>query len=258
MPKRKQGVIRESTLNGTADVIAPPNGLFVAVCSLGQVRVEWAISFALQQSPFGIPRHTLFIPNRSTIEARNLAVRLAYQSHAKYLMFWDDDMIPKERDGLERMYTTIAHNPQVDVIGAVYPIRRPVPAPIVVEDRASPEVYWGWEDGKAHKVYMVGTGFMMIRLQSFETIPLPWFDDAATMSDDYHFAELCRKQEKSIYVDGAVVCDQINLDGTRYSVYDARGSALADEKTLRPNSGIVNGWNPSITKDGLRVIEGEG
>lgn len=241
-------------VNGTEAVIAPPNGLFVAICSLGQVRVEWAISFALQPSPFGIPRHTLFIPHRSTIEARNLAAKLAQENKAKYLMFWDDDMIPKERTALERMYTTISHNPQIDVIGAVYPIRRPIPSPIVVERRESPEVYWGWEDGKTHKVYMVGTGFMIIRLESFNDVELPWFDDKATMSDDYHFAELCRKHDKSIYVDGAVVCDQINLDGTRYNVYDARGSEVAEPRIA---GGVIAGFNPSITTDGIRVIEGE-
>lgn len=257
MSKRSEtGVMREAVQNGTTEIIAPPNGLFVVVCSLGQVRVEWAISFALQSSPFGIPRNTLFIPNRSTVEARNLAVKLARENKMKYLMFWDDDMIPKLRDGMERLYTTISHNPQIDVICGVYPIRREVAAPIIIEKKESAEVYWGWEDGKAHKVYMGGTGFMMIRLASFEDVTVPFFEDSAMMSDDYHFAEVCAKHGKSIYVDGAVVCDQMDLGGKRYTLDSARGSEVVEPEP--PGGSVFPGMKPNITFDGIRVLTGEG
>lgn len=239
--------------NGTAPLTAAhPGGLMVVVCSLGKVRIEWAISFALQPSPFGIGRHTLFIPNKTTIEARNLAVQAARSTQSKYLMFWDDDMIPQDRFGLERLYTTMSHNPQIDVLGGVYPIRRDIASPIVVKDKGATEPYWGWQDGKAHRVFMVGTGFMMIRMESFEDIDLPWFDDSQLLSDDYFFAEICQDKGKRIYVDGSVVCDQMNLDGKRFNVNAARGTEVVEDE---PGSNIA-GMKPAITTDGVRIITG--
>ena len=245
--------IEDGIKNGTAPLTsAHPGGLMVVVCSLGQVRIEWAISFALHPSPFGIGRHTLFVPNKTTVEARNYGVNAAWQTKAKYLMFWDDDMIPQDRFALERLYTTMSHNPQIDVIGGVYPIRRDIASPIVIKDRDATEPYWGWQDGKAHKVFMTGTGFMMIRMDSFKGIDLPWFDDSNLLSDDYFFADICMEKGKSVYVDGSVVCDQMNLDGKRFNVNAARGTEIAVEDM--PRTSTIAGLRPSITTDGIRII----
>ena len=83
---------------------------------------------------------------------------------------------------------------------------------------------------------------------------MPWFDDSQLLSDDYFFAEHCRELGKSIYVDGSVVCDQMNIDGQRFSVNSARGTELADDEPK--GAGFIAGMHPSIKTDGVRIITG--
>jgi hypothetical protein len=202
-----------------------------AICTLGLTRVEWAAAFAQRAFILGGGRETVIILEQSTSGARHKAVELAREKDADILFFWDDDIIPLNRNHQAGMIAAMAYNPHIDVIGGVYPLRRDVPEPIVSAAPGAP-AYWGWQDGKIHKVYMVGTAFMAIRLESFTDIPLPWFDDSELTSDDYTFAALCEQHGKSIYVDGRAVCDQIDLSGLRYNiakgVSDITVSKIAD------------------------------
>lgn len=196
---------------------AKPHLLLEAICTLGLTRVEWAAAFALRAPTLGGVRETVVILDRATSEARHHAVREAQRKGADILFFWDDDVIPLHRAHQAKMLAAMAEHPEIDVLGGVYPVRREVTDPIVIAVRDG--LPWqGWRDGKLHKVYMVGTAYMAIRMSSFADVPLPWFDDSGPMSDDYSFAEVCAKYGKSIYVDGRAICDQIDLDGTRYSI----------------------------------------
>lgn len=206
--------------NGTEQLAAPKGGILVAVCSLGQVRVEWAASYAGAVCPFGVMRHTVVIKGMTTVDARNQAVANARKHELDFLMFWDDDMMPKERSGLELLYAAMLHHPKIDVISGVYPVRRAVPDPVCMESSGSGP-YWGWTDGKIHPVFMTGTGFTLIRMSSLKDVPLPWFRDDGDLSDDFFFAYLCREYGLHQYVHGGVIVDQVRLDGTVFDMQDA-------------------------------------
>jgi hypothetical protein len=135
-------------------------------------------------------------------------------------MFWDDDMMPKERSALELLYAAMLHHPKIDVISGVYPVRRAVPDPVCMETSGAGS-YWGWTDGKVHPVFMTGTGFTLIRMDALKDVPLPWFKDDGDLSDDFFFAYLCREHNLHQYVHGGVVVDQVMLDGTVFDVTKA-------------------------------------
>jgi hypothetical protein len=166
-----------------------------------------------------------------TCGARNWACREAAEEKAEYLLFWDDDMLPLSPSAFAALSTAMAQNPEIDVLGAVYPMRRrDAPEPIVIKENGE-GVWWGWDDGGIHKVYMTGTGFTMIRMTSLAKLPGPEYFttaghsngvDVGRRSDDQMFAELCRENGLSWYVHGGVVCDQIDVEGYKYRVEDAR------------------------------------
>ena len=213
--------------NGTGEITETQAGTSARVteviCTLGAVRIEWAAAFSVHQVPMSCTRGTLIIEERTTVNARNYAVDAVRKQTQDdgFLLFWDDDIVPRDRFSMARMLAAMTTHPEIDVLGGVYPTRRDVPEPIVVA-RPFETAYWGWQDGKIHQVYMVGTGYMMIRMGSFADIPTPWFDDQSGMSDDFSFGQLCKDNGKAVYVDGSVICDQIDLDGKQYKVEDGQ------------------------------------
>lgn len=212
--------------------------IFVAVCTLGDVRAEWAVGLASMHQVTGRTRHLSLIKHMGIADARNFAVNVACSIDADYVMFWDDDVIPRRTDASNMLFTALDQHPEIDVISGVYPMRRNVPEPVCVGKKGS-GIYWGWQDGNIHSVYMGGTGFMVIRIASLkETVPEPYKiantdyalgryfqieDDGhgGVTTDDFWFAGYCEHWKLQQYVHGGVICDQIQKDGEMVRVDEA-------------------------------------
>ena len=144
--------------------------IFSVTCTLGRVRAEWAYDFSSQMPPMGRKMMVAFLTDMTTSDARNTGMAMAQFSDAQYVMFWDDDILPKDNEAIAKMVTAMDQHPEIDVLGGVYPCRRQVCDPIVVKDGPYGGVWWGWQDGNIHPVYLTGTGFTLVRL---ERLPLP-------------------------------------------------------------------------------------
>ncbi len=208
--------------------------LYVAVCSLGQVRAEWALSFGAQIRPMGRRHYMSVLEGFTNINhVRNVAVYIATKKEAEYLMFYDDDVHPHNEHGMSKLLATLDQYPGVTVVGGVYPRRSHLPEPLVVRE-AGGGTWWGWEAGGLHKVYMTGTGFTMYRVADLAAMDVPvkemedgkeirqFFCSSDGYSDDFYFAELLRQAGKTWMVHGDVTCDQVDLDGSRYKFEDAK------------------------------------
>ena len=113
-----------------------------------------------------------------------------------------------------------------------------MPEPIVMKKRLA-GMWWGWEDGQIHPVYMTGTGYTMIRLDDLAGIDCPTFetDDGKTVraffgsrenyTDDFWLADLLEEQGKQWFVHGGVVCDQINRGGQFFRIESAKQKVMA-------------------------------
>jgi hypothetical protein len=174
-------------------------------------------------------------------DSRNIVFQGALDDGSDYVFFYDDDMIPLRTDALYSLCNVITQNPEMDVLGAVYPRRTSVPEPIVSKSEGA-GVFWGWEDGGIHKVWMVGTGFTVYRLAKFKELVLPTYlvrgigdttsegvkckrvfeMNGTNQTDDFNFAVLASNNNINQYVHGGIVCDQIGLDEKRWQVGDAR------------------------------------
>lgn len=220
--------------------------IYIAVCTLGNVRAEWAVGLASMHQTTGRTRHLALIKHMGIADARNFAVNIANSIEAEYLLFWDDDVVPKLTDASSRLFSALDQHPEIDVIGGVYPMRRFLPEPVCVKDKGG-GVYWGWQDGEIHQVYMVGTGFMAIRLASLrdKTTPEPYTvpgapdypmgryfnieDDGGggVTTDDFWFAGFCDHWRLKQYVHGGVVCHQIDRETGEYSRIEEAEAVVA-------------------------------
>lgn len=211
--------------------------IFIAVCTLGTVRAEWAVGLASMHQSTGRTQQLALIRDVHTVQdARNLALNLALAGDCDYLLFWDDDIIPQQTDASKRLIATLDQVEEIDVVGAVYPMRRNLSEPCVVQSRKH-GIYWGWRDGLVHPVYMTGTAFMAIRLSTLRDKAVEPYDIAGyqlgryfdmgedgmggIQTDDFYFADWCAENDIQQYVHGGVRCNQISRDGQVYRVEDA-------------------------------------
>jgi hypothetical protein len=210
----------------------PSHKLEVVTATLGMIRIDVAMAQAKAIFPMGIAKIAGAIVGKTTCEARNLAVKQAFDDDADYLMFWDDDILPHDIMAPSKMMNVIMNEPKVSVIGGAYPRKIPLAEPIVFYDRGQTP-WWGWQDGRVHEVFMSGTGFMIIRMADImqievestkvDGVEVPELfkaivEPGLSMTDDFYFAELCHRAKKRWFVHGGVVCSQVAPDGYKYTI----------------------------------------
>ncbi len=223
---------------------SPRHNIAVITATLGMMRIEVAVAQQRAIFPMSIERTIGTVVGRTTSEARNLAMKSAYKDHFEFLMFWDDDIVPHDAAAPSKLLNVMLNNPQVSVVGGVYP--RKVPStcePIVLKDRGE-TAWWGWQDGRVHEVYMSGTGFMILRVNDIAGIEVDAMsiggeqapdlfratdEEHLRQTDDFYFAELCRREKKRIFVHGGVVCDQIAQNGRPYKIGSAPDVLVENE-----------------------------
>lgn len=222
--------------------------ILIACCTLGKVRIEHEMAVLHHAFPLGRTAKFRVFMGLTTVDGRNWAVKEAFDEDAEYLLYWDDDMIPRSPSAVAALTTPMAQHPEIDVIGGVYPMRRAdAPEPIVIKEKGE-GVWWGWQDGGLHQVYMTGTGFTALRVSSLKKLNVETYSsldgkltlprifgrkafsngvDVGRMADDEYLAELCAEAGMSWYVAGNVICDQIDLAGHIYRVEDAKVEVTA-------------------------------
>jgi glycosyltransferase involved in cell wall biosynthesis len=206
--------------------------VLLAIPTRGQVRIEWATGFRIQAQPTGMNWDIINIMGHTCDDARNVSVQVAKDGHHEFVMFFDDDMVPYNELAFARLINGIVQNPEISALGGVYPRRYGNYEPIVIRERGS-GVWWGWEDGNIHKVFMTGTGFTIFRiadLPEVEQYPAP---DGTIISryfqhneygktDDVYLAEIFDEQGLGWYVHGNVQARQMDIDGKVYDFKEAR------------------------------------
>ena len=201
---------------------APPtSSVLVATCTLGVVRVEHEAAALAQTLPLWRTFKRTYIVGKTTVDARNMAVKQAQDEGFDYLFFWDDDVIPRDRLATQHLLAVLDADSTIDLVGGIYP-RKVTMEPIVAkDDGAKNGVWWGWREGKAEEVYMTGTGFLIIRVASLAKIPVTdgrYFEVGDSTTDDFFFADWCKASKLKWYAAGNVICDQVDLDGRLHEV----------------------------------------
>lgn len=215
--------------------IDAPNKLAVGICTLGNMRIEAVVPLMMTGMPLGQAQLFVVPVGYSIQDARNIAWYAAESQGWEYFMFWDDDVAPLKGGTVETLLEAMEQNPEIDILGGVYPARQNIPIPIVLKERNG-RPWWGWEDGGIHRVWMTGTGYTMYRTASMKKLPAPTKAFAAAGgafevreyfrledgTDDNALAQDAEAAGLRWYVHGGVVCDQIESNGLRFEVKNAR------------------------------------
>lgn len=206
-------------------------------CSLGKVRIEWAVQLASMQAPMGRRLERRLVKGETGVDdARNKAIHQAFKDGCEYIFFYDDDVIPVRPGDMARMINTMDEHPELTALGGVYPARRDHDEVIVCKEPGE-GTWWGWRDGGLHEVFMTGTGFMIVRLEDIADLPVTEKEidgeqvkmffrtfqmDRRSCTDDFWFGSLLRAHTLKWAVDGSILCYQIDHDGTVHRVPERR------------------------------------
>lgn len=106
-------------------------------------------------------------------EARNYFGEVALQQKAKYMWFWDEDVLLPPHALRELIYIAENWN-NVAVVGAVYCLKVEHPQPMVFKGPGH-GVYWDWKVGEVFECRGTGLGCALIRTEVLNDLPKPWF-----------------------------------------------------------------------------------
>lgn len=203
-------------------------GTTFVTCTLGKVRVEWVTNLMTYRKLIGMKTQHKFVRDYAITDARNLAIHEATHDGSDYLLFWDDDIVPHFNTASAQLIVSMQAHPEIDVIAGAYPPRRDITEALVSKEEGK-GMWWGWLDGKIHKVFFVGSAFMAIRLASLAKIEVPtynigdmpvkeWFYADEEITDDFYFARMCKKHDLGVYIHGGVTASQVDIEGNWFHI----------------------------------------
>src|SRR4030095_2343589 len=124
-------------------------------------------------------------------DARNQFVKVALEHGARYLFFWDEDVLLPPYALRELMFV-MQNWDNIGVIGGIYCLKSDRPEPLVFKCTGESH-YWDWEVGEVLEVTGISRGCTWIRADVFKDIEEPWLrtiDDMSSFFDNVPFGEV--------------------------------------------------------------------
>jgi predicted SAM-dependent methyltransferase len=196
--------------------------------------------------------------------ARNWFAKQAIEHNAKYLWFWDEDVLVPPHALRELIYVADNWN-KVGVVGGIYCLKVDRPEPLVFKD-AGMGPYWDWRVGEVFECGGIGMGCTLIRTEIFKDLPEPWFrtvDDLSPYLDnvpmgeqwteDLYFCKKVRESKWKIVAHGGLVMPHIDVrTGTRYELpSDSKPMRrLVIQEGTKKILDVGSGTSPIKTKEG--------
>jgi len=222
------------------------------------VPIQFMFAYHNLQMPLNVTTTFIVESGRLSSEARQIMTKRAIRMGAKYIVYWDDDVIPPP-DGVYRLYNFMERNPTVGIAASVCTTRFSPPEPVVYAAHGDGAT-WDFECGpSAHpeEVFAAGAGFIMARISAIEDIiaklavdnggtELPiWADEKMLVAyedkargiskrgifwgHDIRFYRLMQEAGYHTVVHGAVLCG--HLDAQTGIVYELPADAPGFKKT---------------------------
>jgi hypothetical protein len=108
------------------------------------------------------------IPGHTTAEARNRLTHMAREGKFRYILFWDDDVVPP-RFCLHHLFTLMEMHPEWTVLSGVYATKSHPPTPLVYKEWGEGSC-WDWKMGEIFQVKLGALGLSIIRVADLEKL----------------------------------------------------------------------------------------
>lgn len=128
--------------------------------------------------PTNFSMQITYVPFMEVGRARNILVQYARDRGAKFLLFWDEDVIA-DANGLRRLIYHMLNHDDWSVCGGVYASKTVPPEPLLYNEWAMGSFY-GWKKGEMVHTRCIGNGFTLFRVADFDRIGqdvAPYYED---------------------------------------------------------------------------------
>lgn len=187
---------------------------------------------------------------RLSAEARQIMTKKALRMGAKYILYWDDDVLPPDL-GLLTLLNFMERTPKAGAISGVYTTRVSPQEPLIYKEHGK-GAYWDMPFGEGAKpvpIMGAGAGFLLARLEAVqdsidrmqedngdEEVAI-WADERTTYADkempddfsaktimwghDIRFCRILNEHGWQVYGHGAVLCGHLDVEkGVVFNVPD--------------------------------------
>jgi hypothetical protein len=230
------------------------------------VPAAFMLSYHSLQMPLNVSSTFLVESGRLSSESRQIMTKVAIRMGAKYIVYWDDDILPPP-DALYRLYNFMEKNPEVGITTSVCTTRVEPVEPVIYAahgDGAS----WDFECGPGAiptPIMFGGAGFIIARVSAIVDaieklkaenggVEVPVWADERLLAEyegttigikkrnifwghDVRFYRLIREAGYHTVVHGAVICQ--HLDPMTNRVYtmpqDAPGFKMVHDRLQKEN-----------------------
>lgn len=225
------------------------------------VPVHLLFAYHNLQMPLNVTTTYLTVSGHVSSVARQIMTKRAIKMGAKYIIYWDDDVIPPA-DAVYRLYNFMEKNPQVGVAAGVCTTRVSPVEPVVYAAHGD-GAFWDFECGEGAiptPIFASGGGFVMARVSAIEDIiakmkaenddqEVPVWADERILADyedsargiskrgifwghDVRFYRLMQEAGYYTVVHGAVLCGHLDVEtNTIYTMpADAPGFKMVADR----------------------------
>lgn len=135
-----------------------------AVISPSLVPVQFMLAYHGLQLPLNVTTSFITVSGYLSSEGRQILTKRALKMGAKYIIFWDDDVIPPA-DAVYKLYNFMEKNPKVGITASVCTTRGPIVEPVVYKAHGD-GCTWDFEcgpDAIPEQIFASGGGFVIVR-----------------------------------------------------------------------------------------------
>jgi hypothetical protein len=207
--------------------LCPNHGRKVATSfyNQGLVPAEWAINLANLVTPLNTTIGYLMEKGRLSAEARNRMTIRAIEIGAKYVFYWDDDVVLHPHT-LYAMHGILETQPDIGLISAVLVTREDPVQPYVYRTQGE-GAWWGFSidpEDPPEDIHAAGGGCLMVRVEDLMHMTPPYWIDEQIIHDnnvaqwghDIRFIKNFREQTgKRTVVKGHLLCQHVDVDRNR-------------------------------------------
>jgi hypothetical protein len=188
----------------------------------GLVPVEFAINMANIVTPLNTTVGYLIEKGKLSAEARNRMTQRAIELGAKYLFYWDDDVLLHPHM-LYAAHNILETNDDIGLVTGVYFAREHPTEPFIYKEQGK-GAWWNFSLDPAHPpqdIHGCGGGCIMVRVEDLKKMTPPYWADEQIVHDgglsqwghDIRFVKKFREETgKRTVVKGHLLCQHIDYE----------------------------------------------